>query len=230
MIKGSQLQPLVFHLVFGLLYLALTATGWTAETAPASLPPKKAENPLLLELTALNAPIRDFNKLKLQLKATNTGTNDLIVDKELVTNFSLRFATRTNGALGFSRDVDVENKEVSRLETPSTNAYKERFIALKPGKSIVREYDLARPLRIPNSGHMTVLEGRARIHHGFYYESMDQYIVPPAVEKLRVRVFHGGVWPMAAHEFKQWHGRTSEELGLSESNTESNALIVEKDK
>lgn len=179
---------------------------------------------MTLELIAL--PDNDLQKAQMKFTVTNTGTNDIVLDKTLAAGFSLRFRTDLSEEFTYSADKNVMTKETKKLDRPTPETVSSRFVAMKPGQSLLRTYDLAGPVRAVVEGHASDMNS---IHYGFYYEAMQTYQMPVKAKKLEVDAWYErGVWMMATAQFKEWYGQTAEEVGLWPGRARSNTLVIEK--
>jgi hypothetical protein len=189
------------------------------------LAPWSQEHALRMELIVLNGSNKDLNRVQLELKVTNISTNVLILDREVAAGFNLRFRTDLSERFVYSAERDVSSEETRRLPKPGTNAANTRFVALRPGESLSRSYDLSKPIRSVCQGHWS---DREMVHHGFYYEADVLYRVPKRAKKLLIDVWYErGVWWTAADQFEQWHGRSAESIGLWGGRAGSNSVVVE---
>ena len=181
---------------------------------------------MALELIAL--PDNDLQKAQIRLTVTNTGTNDIVLDKTLAAGVSLRFRTDMSEEFTRSDEKDVSTKETKKLDKPKPEAVGSRFVAIKPGQSLSRTYDLSGPERNVVEGHASDMES---VHYGFYYEAMQTYQVPAAVKKLKVDAWYErGVWMMATAQFEEWHGQSAEKIGVWTGRARSNTLVIEERK
>jgi hypothetical protein len=179
---------------------------------------------MTLELIAV--PDNDLQEAQMKLTVTNTGTNDIVLDKTLAAGFSLRFKTDISEEFTRSDEKDVTTKETKKLDQPAPEAGGSRFVAIKPGQSLSRTYDLAGPVRGVVEGHASDMN---HIHYGFYYEAMQTYQVPPKAKRLEVDAWYErGVWMMATVQFKEWYGKTAEKIGLWSGRARSNTLVIER--
>ncbi len=177
-----------------------------------------------LELIAL--PDNDLQKAQMKLTVTNTGTNGIVLDKTLAAGFSLRFKTDLSAEHTRSDEKDVTPKEAKKLEKPTAEEVRARFVRLAPGQSLSCTFDLAKPNRDVVEGHASDMD---HVHHGFYYEAMQTYQVPAGAKRLEVDAWYErGVWMMATAQFEEWYGQSAEKLGLWDGRARSNRLVVEK--
>jgi len=190
-----------------------------------SLAPWSEDKALRMELKVLNDSNKDLNRIQLELKVTNISTNTLVLDKELAAGFNLRFRTDLTEDFTYSEQRDVSSKETSKIAKPETNTVAARFVALQPGMSLSRSYDLSRPIRSVHQGHWS---DRNMVHHGFYYEALTRYRVPRRAKRILIDAWYErGVWWTADRQFEEWHGRSARDIGLWDGRAHSNTIIVE---
>lgn len=179
---------------------------------------------MTLELIAL--PANDLQKVQIRLTVTNTGTNDIVLDRTLAAGFSLRFKTDLSEEFTRSDEKDVSTKENKKLDKPTPEAVFSRFVAVKPGHALSRSYDLSGPIQSVVEGHASDMES---VHYGFYYEAMQTYQVPLKAKKLEVDAWYErGVWMMATVQFEEWYGQSAEKMGLWSGRARSNTLVIER--
>src|SRR5207247_542092 len=89
----------------------------------------------------------DLQALKLKLTVT-IGNQSLVLDKEHLTGFNLRFETepRIDG-------LRVEEEKVKDMSQSSPNEARRRFVRLLPQVTITRFFDLSQPVRTASQGH-----------------------------------------------------------------------------
>lgn len=179
---------------------------------------------MTLELVAL--PDNNLQKTQMKLTVTNMGTNGIVLDKTLAAGFSLRFKTDLSAEYKRSDGKVVTANEVKKLEKPTVEDVRARFIRLAPGQTLSCMFDLAKPNRVVVEGHVSDMDG---IHHGFYNEAMYTYQVPAEAKWLEVDAWYErGVWMMATVQFEEWFGQSAGKLGLWDGRARSNRLVVEK--
>ena len=196
--SGSRLKP---------------SPGWSAEGA------------LDLKLELLAVPDHDLQRAQFKLTVSNVGPHDVVLDQDLTVGFSLSFKTDLSEEDVRSDKRDVSAEVVERLAKPAPEAARDRFVVVQPGAALVRIFDLAQPARVEHQGHASDLEMR---HHGFYYEAITRFHVPPAARTLQVEVWHEDVWMMATPQFAEWHGASAETLGLWPERARSNSIVIRK--
>jgi len=184
------------------------------------------DNALDMKLELVALPDNDLQKAQFKLTVTNASRAPLVLDKELITSFGPGFKTDLSEEIFHDDKKDVSLQEAEKLDKPKPDAAAERFLPLKPGEALSRMYDMAKPMKVVEEGHGT---DKNHAHHGFYYEAMMRYHVPPAAKKLLVTVYYErGVWMMATAQFEQWHGKSAEALGVWNGRACSNSLLIEK--
>ncbi len=209
-----------------LVAIGLAAGGLNCQADTELLAASSEEDALKMELTVLKQPGKDLSGMQLQLKVTNTSTNNLVLDKELAAGFSLRFRTDLSDENVKSEERDVCWKEVSRFSKPSSAAASKRFVVLRPGKSLSRKYDLSKPVHSVIEGHSS---DKNMVHRGFYYEATVRYAVPAGAKKVLIDAWYDrGVWMMATPQFQEWHGRSAQDLGVWDGRANSNTVSVER--
>jgi hypothetical protein len=216
----------------------LMFVGLAAGSRAASLEPRvpwSEGGVLQLELSVLNTTNKDLGRIQLQLKVTNTGTNALILDKELVAGFAFEFRSELREGSFYDQNFyaqerEVTFKELSKLPKPATNSIKDRFVSLAPGKSLSQTYDLSKPMRAEVDGHATTnsTDGVKR-HDGSYYEALMRCRVPRPVKKILIDVSYDQNWQQAAQQFAQWYGRRAEDIGLWAGRAHSNTIVMERE-
>lgn len=180
------------------------------------------DDALRLKLELITLRDNDLQNAQLLLKVSNVGTNALVLDKFMRAGFSLRFETDLSEQPVYSDERDVSQREVSKLERPKQEGT--RFVRLEPGGSLSRTINLSKPQPTVCEGHGT---DSGSVHHGFYYESVVQYVVPPEAKELLVTAWYErGVWKMATAEFAKWHGQSAEESGIWRGRARSNTLLI----
>lgn len=128
---------------------------------------------MALELVAL--PQNDYQKAQLKLTVTNTSTNDIVLDRTLAAGFSFRFQTDLSEEFTRSDEKDVSTKENKKLDKPTPEEVGSRFVAVKPGQTLSKTYDLSEPVRRVVEGHASDINS---VHHGFYYTSVQRTPTP----------------------------------------------------
>jgi hypothetical protein len=123
-------------------------------TQPKSLAWSEDET-LRLDLTVVAVPEDKLQRTQLRLTATNTSTNSIVLDREMLAGFCLRFRTDLTEEPFHSDERDVATRVVKSLEKPLPTAAEQRFVTLKPGDRIARAYGALRapvslPTRIPS--------------------------------------------------------------------------------
>ena len=191
---------------------------------------------LRLELTVLNPTNKDLSRIQLELKVTNTGTNALVLDKELVAGFGFQFRSELpQGSFYdqsfYAQEREVTFKELSKLPKPTSNTIKDRFVSLAPGKSLSQTYDLSKPIRAEVDSHSAAVNSTntAVRPDGVYYEALMRCRVPRPVKKIFIDVSYDRVWTMAARQFAEWYGRRAEDIGLWPGRAHSNTIVMERD-
>jgi hypothetical protein len=215
----------------------LMAIGLTAGTRAANMEPRTpwSEGGVLqLELSVLNATNKDLSRIQLQLKVTNTGTNALVLDNELVAGFGFQFRSELpEGSFYdqsfYAQEREVTFRELSKLPKPATNSIKDRFVSLAPGQSLSQTYDLSKPIRAEVEGHNTVNSTNgAKGSDAFYYEALMRCRVPRPVKKILIDVSYDQGWKQAAQQFAEWYGRSAEDIGLWPGRAHSNTIVMER--
>jgi len=189
--------------------------------------PWSEDGVLELRLEPVRFPQHDLQRLQLRLTATNTGTEAIVLDREMCAGFSLRFETDLSEEPFHSDERDVSTEAAEALERPPADAARARFVALEPGESLSRTIDLARPVRAVVEGHLSDAE---MVHYGFYGEAMMRVTVPEAASSLTATAWYErGVWMMAWPQFEEWHGASPDEVGLWQGRARSNSATVRSD-
>lgn len=184
------------------------------------------DDTLRLDLSVVAVPEGKLQRTQLRLTATNTSTNSIVLDKEMLAGFCLRFRTDLTEEPLHSDARDVSTREVARLDKPLPTAAAHRFVALKPGDKIARTYDLSQPMKTVCEGHMS---DQNSVHYGFYYEALTQFVVPERAEALMVDAWYErGVWMMSVPQFEEWHGKSPEEIGLWGGRARSETITVKR--
>ncbi len=223
---GADMMEVLMKVAGFWFALALTLCGcWTAPREKGSLAWSE-DNTLQLNLEAVAVPGGDLQHTVLRLSATNTGGRPLVLDKEMLAGFCLRFETDLTKSPVHSDARDVATQEIKKLDKPHPAEAEKRFVTLKPGDSISRIIDLAKPLKTVCEGHMSDQDS---VHYGFYYEALTQFIVPENATRLLVDAWYErGVWMMSVLQFEEWHGRSPADIGLWKGRARSDTLAVEK--
>jgi hypothetical protein len=154
----------------------------------------------------------------------NASAKEIVLDKILVAGFSLRLKAEILEKDGTLGEMEAIAGETKALEKPGPEAAGTRFVSVKPGDSLSRNYDLAGPIRYVVQGHET---DRNHIHHGFYGEVTGKFSVPSGARKLIVEAWYErGFWRMAHDQFEEWFGRSGAKIGLWTGRARSNRLVL----
>jgi len=192
---------------------------------------RREDDALRLALEVVERPKTNLSQTRLKLTVTNASTKSIVLDKELSAGFSLSFKTDLTDKQDpddpiFSPEHDVEWKEIKRLPKPSQQDTMQRFMPLKPGRSLSRTYDLSQPVVHVRQGHAT---DKNRVHHGFYYEAEYRLQIPPRASKLFITAaYRGKIYWRAETAFKTWFGFSTRDLKMWSGSASSNTIAVEK--
>ncbi len=187
--------------------------------------PWSEDNEVYLLVEPLPFDRSKLGSTRFRVTLTNTSKKDLIFDRELVTGINVRISS--DDPLAKERGQDrVVREEGKDLPVPPKDAWKARFVALKPGQSLTRDFDVSKPFRYVYQGHGTDMEG---VHHGFYSEQTARLTVPADAPRIFVQVWYDrAVWMMARPQFIDWHGKNPEEIGVWNGRARSNLLRIGK--
>lgn len=145
----------------------LVISGCASPTVPNAESRSKV-NALSLRLEADKPVIRSLQETRLKLTVTNTSSESIVLDNDLVAGFGLKAEPYLSDGTLLSEERDVAAEGFRTLNKPSSEEAGKRFRKLGPGESLSRSYDLSQPIRHVVQGHGTYKNGG---HVGFYYEA-----------------------------------------------------------
>jgi hypothetical protein len=169
----------------------------------------------MLTISPVGTPTRD--RVIVKVVVTNEGKKPVVWDSEFST--FLRWDVDGLDAKGTKRAGDWSTKSSDR-SLLTEEEWKSRFRTLDPGRSLSKEIDLTKSVRVFASGHAS---GGPRDHEQTGYESIAQFKVPPEAGGLRISIEYrlqsddkGG--------FYVCFGRRFSGTGLTEEEFRSNTL------
>ena len=219
-------MPMRIRYLLGVLLLSLFALAFVSLRSRNAVPDGSWSegNTLKLTLVLLERPTNDLSKTKLKLTAVNTSDEPIVLDTECSCGFSLQF--ESDGAEAATSERTVSIQELRRLPKSNADDARKRFVALAPGMSLSRSWDLDKPFPYITEGHST---NESRQHAGFYYEAEGRFHFPPAVAKLSICVrYERGVHRMAIRDFEKWYGLNRGEIAFWQGRAKSNTVVVSK--
>ncbi len=178
----------------------------------------------------------DSPALALRLSPSGEPRRDRVVLKATVTNVSSRplawdreFGVHMGWELRDEKGSAIEKVESSTLQKPSPSESFNRFVILKPGQSIAKEFELTGRVQFSLEGHGTFAgtgDGHTgKYHVGSFAERISKFRIPETCKQVNVRVRYQP-HDLARGAFIEWFGEASRELPFWDGRVESDQLTL----
>jgi hypothetical protein len=183
----------------------------------ATLFPESEEPPpIAVSLDAARPSSRDH--VWVTVRVTNIGDVPFAWDRE--------FAAPLQWHLWSNRSNRLTPKTNRDAERPMLIPPEERFVVLKPGESLQKEFELTKPVRVWFTiGGMRPMPGGGLGHTSDPIEQFEHYEVPAESSTVSVGIDYDSIG-FGASGFRNSFGATSRELGLPRARVQSNLLRI----